>query len=80
MSNAPQFGSDSLPVIPRWVGQQRRVLELPVRFVGFWTAVLGPFVLLAFLASGVAQQSPLLLTALLCANVVGLVVGRNYNQ
>lgn len=79
MSNASQLDSKSLPS-PRWIGRQRRVLELPLQFVGFWTAILVPFVLLGLLASGVAQQSPLLLTALLAANFVGLVVGRNYKQ
>lgn len=54
--------------------------ELPVRFVGFWTAVLMPFVLLSLLAVGVAQQSPELLGGLLVANVAGIVLGQDYGR
>ncbi|PSQ49938.1 hypothetical protein BRD19_02255 [Halobacteriales archaeon SW_7_65_23] len=54
--------------------------ELPVRFVGFWTAVLMPFVLMSLLAVGVAQQSPELLGGLLAANVAGLVFGNDYKR
>lgn len=58
----------------------RTVLGYPVRAIGFWTAVLLPFVLLALVATGIAQQSPLLLTGLVVANVAALVVGRDYKQ
>jgi hypothetical protein len=58
----------------------RTVLGYPVRAVGFWTAVLLPFVLLGLIAAGVAQQSPLLFTGLVTANVTALVVGRDYKQ
>jgi len=54
--------------------------ELPVRFVGFWTAVLTPFVLLTLLAAGVAQQSPELLGGLLVADVAGIVLGQDYKR
>jgi len=53
---------------------------LPVRFVGFWTAVLMPFVLLTLLVAGVAQQSPELLGGLLVANVAGIVLGQDYKR
>lgn len=53
---------------------------LPLRFVGFWTAVFVPFVLLGLIVSGTALQSPQLLTVLLCANLFGLVVGKDYKQ
>ena len=54
--------------------------EFPVRFVGFWTAVLMPFVLVSLLVIGVAQQSPELLGGLLVANVAGLVLGKDYKR
>lgn len=80
MSNASQVGTESAPPLYQLGAQSRRALELPVRFVGFWTAIFGPFVLLGLIASGAAQQSPLLLAGLLAANLAGLVVGRNYKR
>ena len=77
MSNASPLGSESFP---RLGAQPRRVLELPLRFVGFWTAIFVPFVLLGLILSGAALQSPQLLSALLGANLVGLIVGRNYKR
>lgn len=58
----------------------RRVLGLPIKFIGFWTAVLVPFVLLGLLLSGAVLQSPQLFAGLLGANLTGLVVGRDYNR
>lgn len=58
----------------------RTVLGYPVRAIGFWAAVLLPFVLLTLVATGIAQQSPLLLTGLVTANVAALVVGKDYKQ
>lgn len=51
-----------------------------MQFVGFWTAVVTPFVLLSLITVGIAQQSPLLLSALLAVNVLGLVLGRDYKR
>lgn len=58
----------------------RTVLGYPIRAIGFWTAVVLPFVLLALVGLGIAQQSPMLLTALVTANIAGLVVGREYKR
>lgn len=55
-------------------------IGLPMRFLGFWTAVVVPFVLLGLVAAGIAQQSPLLLSGLLAANILGLVLGRDYKR
>lgn len=77
MSNASPIGSKSLPRLNR---QPRRALELPMRFAGFWTAVVVPFVLLGLIVSGEVLQSPALFAALLGANLAGLVVGRNYKR
>ncbi len=80
MSNASQIGRDSTPFIHQLGEQSRRVIELPVKFVGFWTAIVGPFVLLGLIGAGMAQQYPLLLAGLLVANLVGLVAGRDYKR
>ncbi|MFC6756513.1 hypothetical protein ACFQER_07180 [Halomicroarcula sp. GCM10025894] len=51
----------------------------PVRFVGFWTAVVAPLAYLALLASPLDGRSRLLLlTGVFFANVFGLIVGRGY--
>ena len=67
---APQAGVSSL----------QASLISPVQFLGFWTAVVVPFVLLGLSAAGLATQYPLVLTGLLMANVAGLVLGKGYNQ
>lgn len=77
MSNASPLESQSRH---RAQTTPRRVLGLPVKFVGFWTAVFVPFVLLALIASGAVLQAPQLFAALLGANLVGLVVGRDYKR
>lgn len=77
MSNASPIGSKSLPRLQAW---PRRAIEMPMQFVGFWTAIFVPFVLLGLIASGTALQSPGLFAALLGANLAGLVVGRNYKR
>lgn len=77
MSNASPTKSQSRHRVET---TSRRVLGLPVKFIGFWTAVFVPFVLLAFIASGAVLQAPQLFAALLGANLVGLVVGRDYKQ
>jgi len=51
-----------------------------VRCVGFWTAVLAPFVLLTLLATGVLVEHPLVAGGLFGANLVGLVVGHEYRS
>lgn len=76
MSNASPIGSESFPRL----GEAPRRMLLPLRFAGFWTAVFIPFVLLGLIVSGTALQSPQLLTVLLCANLFGLVVGKDYKQ
>jgi len=79
MSSASPFGKD-LVGEQDFTRQPLRALEFPIRFVGFWTAVVLPFVVLGLLANGVAQESPLVVTGLLAANVAGLVAGKDYNR
>lgn len=82
MSSASPFESESGgQVRRRFTVQPLQNVCLPViQFVGFWTAVLLPFVLVSLLATGVAAQSPPLVAALLGCNVAGLVLGRNYRR
>lgn len=80
MSNASPLSTDSVSFRKPIGAQSLRVLGLPARFVGFWTAVVLPFVLLGLLASGAASQSPLLLSGLLAANLAGIVLGRDHNR
>ncbi len=77
MSNASPTKSQSRH---RAQAAPRRVLGVPVKFIGFWTAVFVPFVLLALIVSGAVLQAPQLFAALLGANLVGLVVGRDYKR
>lgn len=65
-----QFGIDSL----------KTIVEYPLRLLGFWVAIVLPFVLLTLVAAGVAQQSPTLFTGLVTANVAGLVLGKDYKR
>lgn len=51
----------------------------PVQFLGFWTAIISPFVLMSVVAAGVTTQYPLVVATLLFANIAGLVIGRNYS-
>ncbi|MFD1586741.1 hypothetical protein ACFR9U_07075 [Halorientalis brevis] len=55
-------------------------LVAPVQFLGFWSAVLLPMALFPMLFSGVAGEHLAPFTALVVANVVALVVGRDYNS
>ena len=77
MSNASPNGSKSFPQLE---ARPRRAIEMPMQFVGFWTAILVPFVLLGLIASGAVLQSPQLFATLLGANLAGLVVGRDYKR
>jgi hypothetical protein len=50
-----------------------------VQFAGFWTAVLLPFVTAPMLATGLASEHMVAFVALVAANLVALVLGRDYN-
>jgi len=58
----------------------RTAVGYPLRAAGFWSAIALPFIILGLLAAGAAQQSPVLLTGLVTANVVGLFVGRTHHR
>jgi len=67
---------------PNWTTLAHRSLSTlftPVQFVGFWTAVLLPFVTLPMVATGAAGEHIVPFAALLAANLVAVVLGRGYN-
>lgn len=82
MASASPLKSDSA------AGTQQRsevpsaehVLRPAVEFVGFWTAVLVPFALLALVTTGQAAQSPTLAFGLVGVNLLGLLLGRSYKR
>ena len=81
MSNASRIESES--AMPQQSGgaQSLQQICLPaLRFAGFWTAVLLPFVLASLLVGGYVSQYPQLVGGLLALNSLGLVLGRNYNR
>ena len=81
MSNASPLESDSAVPQQRVDVQSLRQMCLPaLRFVGFWTAVLIPFVLTSLLVGGYVSQYPRLVGGLLALNFLGLVLGRNHNR
>ncbi len=65
--------------LPQTVSLHRSILR-PAQFVGFWTAVLSPFVLLGLIVAGLAADAPLAFSGLVAANVCGIVLGRGYNR
>jgi hypothetical protein len=80
MSIASPFESES-GIPGRRLGERSLYMLLPaIRFVGFWAAVLLPFVLMGLIASGAVVNHPSVVAALFVANMLGLVVGRNYNR
>lgn len=70
--------SDSIPGTDRQ--RFHSAVGYPFRLLGFWSAVILPFAILSLLVAGVAQQSPALIAGLVAANVVGLVLGKDYKR
>jgi len=78
MSSASPLRSDGTARSTRRV-HPRSVVPV-LHAVGFWLAVLLPFVHLAILAGGQVGEYPLVVGGLLAVNVVGLVLGRDHNR
>jgi hypothetical protein len=78
MSSA--FPSDSTAGNEYGASTLRTAVEYPFRLLGFWAAIVLPFVLLGLLGAGIAQQSPALLSGLVGANIGALVLGKEYNR
>lgn len=51
-----------------------------LQLLGFWVAIIAPFVILGFIIAGVAVENPGLMGGVLVANVVGIVVGKEHGQ
>jgi len=58
----------------------RATIAPTVRFVGFWTAVVLPFVYVPLLFAGLDGATMNAFVALLVAHVVSLLVGREYGR
>jgi hypothetical protein len=52
----------------------------PVRFVGFWVAVLLPFAYVPLLFTGLEGATLTAFLALIAAHIVSLVLGNQYKQ
>ena len=70
--------SNSRPAVRRVLDNPRRTALAPVRFVGFWSAVVLPLVLLPMLFGGFAEANPLVFGGLLVTNLVAAAVGRHH--
>ncbi|WP_299268488.1 hypothetical protein [Halorientalis sp.] len=57
-----------------------RKLLVPVRCLGFWSAVVLPLVLFPMMILGLAGESLPLFASLVVANIAGAVLGRDYNR
>ena len=58
----------------------RNIALAPARFLGFWSAVVLPLVLVPMLLTGYASSHPTAFAALLVVNVIAAVAGRNYDD
>lgn len=56
------------------------VITPPLRFLGFWAAVILPFLYLPLLYGGLDSQRATVFVALVLANALALVVGHGYRQ
>jgi hypothetical protein len=78
MSTGSAHSDRSTPAQRRSIAQPLALLYRPVQFVGFWTAILLPFVTFPMVATGVAGEHLVPFAALVVANLVALVLGRGY--
>lgn len=58
----------------------RTALAPTVRFVGFWVAVVLPFIYLPLLFTGLGDATMTAFVLLLAAHVVSLLLGREYGR
>ncbi|MFB6164419.1 MAG: hypothetical protein ABEJ31_04615 [Haloarculaceae archaeon] len=64
----------------RTVASHWHTITRPVAFVGFWSAVAIPLVLVAMLATGAANNQITTFLGLLALNGAALVAGRDYKR
>ena len=74
--------TSTLDDLADWTARKEAGSKLlaPVRCLGFWSAVVLPLVLFPMMASGLAGEYLPLFAALVVANLVGAVLGRDYNR
>jgi hypothetical protein len=58
----------------------RRLLAAPLRFVGFWAAVVMPFLYLPLLLGGLDSGETTVFVSLLLLNLAALVTGHEYGS
>ncbi|MFC6723225.1 hypothetical protein ACFQE1_02210 [Halobium palmae] len=58
----------------------RRLLAVPLRFVGFWAAVSMPFLYVPLLFEGLTPAETPIFVGLLLLHVVALLAGHEYKQ
>jgi len=81
MSSASPFHRSRPRSGPRpGVGRLGTLLTHSARCVGFWSAVVIPFVLLGLVVAGSAVEHAGALGALLAANVLALRLGHDYRR
>lgn len=81
MSSASRIGTDRIRESVGFDAETFQATVLPpVRFVGFWTAVILPFVYVPLLFTGLEGATMTAFLALIVAHVVSLVLGKPYNQ
>jgi hypothetical protein len=64
----------------RVFGRLEALAVRSARFAGFWSAVVLPFALFGLAATGSATDNAMAFSALLVANMVALVLGRQYGR
>ena len=81
MSSASPIGVDRLRESVGFDAQSlQAVVTTPVRFVGFWVAVLLPFVYVPLLFTELQGATMSAFLALITVHVVSLVLGKQYKQ
>lgn len=78
MSTNSAHSDRSMPAHRRFKEQPLSVLYTPVQFVGFWTAVLLPFLTFPMVMTGAAGEHMTAFAALVATNLIALVIGRGY--
>lgn len=81
MASASPYSDSAARTRQRSVVQPlHRLVGPAIRFVGFWAAIVLPFVLLALTATGLATRHPAVAAGLVVGNLAGLRLGRNYKR
>lgn len=80
LSPNPVTRSDAARSLAQHISRLREFLRGPVRAVGFWSAILLPFGLVAMLNTGLEGGDLVGFVLLLGLNALALVVGHGYGR